>query len=169
MPTLDLVASYAISNDNSSTSLSGGSDLTSQYVGLELNLPIYLGGSQWAGQKQAYYQRQAADKQLELQQRIASLSVRAQFRQLTADIARIKARKQAMTSAQSAMEATQTGYEVGTRNIVEVLKAQQSVFSAQKDYAFSRYDYVIDLLKFRQAVGELTMNDIEEVNGWLQN
>jgi len=168
MPTLDLVASYGVSNDEGST-LSNGTDLTSKYVGLELNLPIYLGGSQWAGQKQAYYQRQAAERQLELQQRIASLSVRSQFRQLTADMARIKARKQAMTSAQSAMEATQTGYEVGTRNIVEVLKAQQSVFSAQKDYAFSRYDYVIDMLKFRQAVGELSLADIEEVNGWLQN
>jgi len=84
-------------------------------------------------------------------------------------VARIKARKQAKTSAQSAMEATQTGYEVGTRNIVEVLQAQLSVFGAQKDYAFSRYDYVIDLLKFRQAVGELSMADIEEINGWLQN
>ncbi|OUR67176.1 hypothetical protein A9Q73_06025 [Bermanella sp. 47_1433_sub80_T6] len=168
MPTLDLVASYGVSNDEGNA-LSNGTDLTSKYVGLELNLPIYLGGSQWAGQKQAYYQRQAAERQLELQQRIASLSVRSQFRQLTADMARIKARKQAMTSAKSAMEATQTGYEVGTRNIVEVLKAQQSVFSAQKDYAFSRYDYVIDMLKFRQAVGELSMADIEEVNGWLQN
>ena len=169
MPTMNLVASYGVSHDDNPGSLSAGRHLTTQYVGLEVDLPIYLGGSQRAGQKQAYYQRQAAERQLELQQRVASLSVRSQFRQLIADMARVKARKQAMTSAKSAMEATQTGYEVGTRNIVEVLKAQQSVFSAQKNYAFSRYDYVIDMLKFRQAVGELSMGDIEEVNGWLQN
>jgi len=84
-------------------------------------------------------------------------------------VARVKARKQAMTSAKSAMEATQTGYEVGTRNIVEVLTAQRAVFGAQFNYAAARYDYVINVLKFRQAVGELSAADIDEVSNWLQN
>ncbi len=166
MPTLDLKASYGVSNDEAGTT-SNADDLTRTYVGLELNLPIYLGGSQWAGQKQTYYQRQAAEQKLELTQRQASLSVRSLYRQLEADVARIKARNQAMTSARSAMEATQTGYEVGTRNIVEVLDAQTSVFSAQQNYAYARFDYVIDLLKFRQSVGELSTADIDEVNSWL--
>ena len=166
-PTIDLVANYGKSEDDGG--FNPGKEVTSTYVGVKLEVALFAGGSQWAGQKQAYYQRQAAERGLESAQRIASLTVRAQYRQLEADMARIRARKQAMTSAKSAMEATQTGYEVGTRNIVEVLKAQQSVFSAQKDYAFSRYDYVVDMLKFRQAVGELSMADIEEVNGWLLN
>ncbi|WP_396588395.1 TolC family outer membrane protein [Bermanella sp. R86510] len=167
LPTVNLVGSYTV--DNSDVGLRApGEDVTSTYVGVQLEVPLFTGGATWAGQKQAYYQRQAAEKGLEAAQRGASLSVRSLFRQLEADIARIKARKQAQVSAQSAMEATQTGYEVGTRNIVEVLQAQLAVFSAQRDYAFARYDYVINLLKFRQAVGELSLADIEEVNGWLQ-
>jgi len=172
LPTINLVGSYTVSNDDvdalTPTDPTNGEDVTSTYVGVQLEVPLFTGGATWAGQKQAYYQRQAAEKGLEAAQRGASLSVRSLFRQLEADIARIKARKQAQVSAQSAMEATQTGYEVGTRNIVEVLQAQLAVFSAQRDYAFARYDYVINLLKFRQAVGELSLADIEEVNGWLQ-
>jgi outer membrane protein len=166
LPTVNLVGSYTVSDDEARY---GGDETNSTYIGVQLTMPLYAGGATWAGQKQAYYQRQAAEKGLEAAERGASLKVRSLFRTLEADVARIKARKQAKTSAQSAMEATQTGYEVGTRNIVEVLQAQLSVFGAQRNYAFSRYDYVIDLLKFRQAVGELSMSDIEEVNGWLQN
>ncbi len=164
LPKVTLEAQYAISENDQSFS---GEEVTSTYVGVKLAMPLYAGGATWAGQKQAYYQRQAAEKGLESAQRGASLNVRSLYRQLEADVARIKARNQAMTSARSAMEATQTGYEVGTRNIVEVLDAQTSVFSAQQNYAYARFDYVIDLLKFRQSVGELSTADIDEVNSWL--
>ena len=164
LPSVNLVGVHTIS-DNDASNL--GEELTSTYVGVQLSMPLYAGGSTWAGQKQAYYQRQAAEQQLELTQRQASLSVRSLYRQLQADVARIKARDQGMTSAKSAMEATQTGYEVGTRNIVEVLDAQTSVFTAQQNYAYARFDYVVNLLKFRQAVGELSSADIEEINSWL--
>ncbi|MFY0701331.1 MAG: TolC family outer membrane protein [Bermanella sp.] len=167
LPTVNLVGRYSVSDDESNSS-AAGEEVTSTYVGVNVSMPIFAGGATWAGQKQAYYQRQAAEKSLEAAQRGATLNIRSLYRQLEADVARIKARKQATRSAQSAMEATQTGYEVGTRNIVEVLQAQLSVFSAQRDYAFARYDYVIDLLKFRQAAGELSVADIDEINAWLQ-
>ena len=167
LPTVNLVGRYSVSDDESNSS-AAGEEVTSTYVGVNVSMPIFAGGATWAGQKQAYYQRQAAEKSLEAAQRGATLNIRSLYRQLEADVARIKARKQATRSAQSAMEATQTGYEVGTRNIVEVLQAQLSVFSAQRDYAFASYDYVIDLLKFRQAAGELSVADIDEINAWLQ-
>ena len=165
LPTVNLVGRYTVADDEAR---SNGEEVTSTYVGVNVSVPVFAGGATWAGQKQAYYQRQAAEKSLEAAQRSATLNIRSLYRQLEADVARITARKQATTSAQSAMEATQTGYEVGTRNIVEVLQAQLSVFSAQRDYAYARYDYVIDLLKFRQAAGELSVADIDEVNAWLQ-
>ena len=178
LPTVNLVGRYTSTDqlstanpdqdDITSTYVGIQADITSTYVGINISMPIFAGGATWAGQKQAYYQRQAAEKSLEAAQRGATLNIRSLYRQLEADVARIKARKQATTSARSAMEATQTGYEVGTRNIVEVLQAQLSVFSAQRDYAFARYDYVIDLLKFRQAAGELSVADIDEINAWLQ-
>lgn len=167
LPTVNLVGRYS-SSDQLSANNPDQDDITSTYVGVNVSMPLFAGGATWAGQKQAYYQRQAAEKSLEAAQRGATLNIRSLYRQLEADVARIKARKQATTSAKSAMEATQTGYEVGTRNIVEVLQAQLSVFSAQRDYEYARYDYVIDLLKFRQAAGELSVADIDEVNAWLQ-
>lgn len=167
LPTVNLVGRYSSSDQPSANNIDG-EQVASTYLGVNVSLPIFSGGATWAGQKQAYYQRQAAEKSLEAAQRGATLNIRSLYRQLEADIARIKARKQAIKSAKSAMEATQTGYEVGTRNIVEVLQAQLSVFSAQRDYEYARYDYVIDLLKFRQSAGELSMADIEEVNAWLQ-
>jgi outer membrane protein len=171
-PTVSLQGSYELSVDGGS-STPGASlfdeDQTSTYIGVNVSVPIFQGGSTWAGQKQAYYQRQAAEQGFEASRRGASLNVRNLYRTLEADIARIKARKQAMTSAKSAMEATQTGYEVGTRNIVEVLTAQRAVFGAQFNYAAARYNYVINILKFRQSVGELSVADIDEVNNWLQN
>lgn len=172
LPTVSLVGTYGVTDLSGDTGFGSGTDdkeTTSTYLGVNVSMPLFAGGSTWAGQKQAYYQRQAAEKGLEAAQRGARLKVRSLYRQLEADVARIKARKQAMTSAKSAMEATQTGYEVGTRNIVEVLQAQKSVFAAQRDYAYSRYDYVIDLLTFRESVGELSIGDIQEVNAWLQN
>jgi len=168
LPTVSLVGTYELSKSDS-TITNYGDDATTTYVGLNVSLPVFGGGSTWAGQKQAYYQRQAAEQGFEAARRGASLTVRNLYRTLEADVARVKARKQAMTSAKSAMEATQTGYEVGTRNIVEVLTAQRFVFGAQFNYAAARYDYVINVLKFRQAVGELSVADIDEVSNWLQN
>ena len=164
LPKVTLEGGYTISENDISYN---GDEAKTTSLAVKLSMPLYAGGSTWAGQKQTYYQRQAAEQKLESTQRQASLSVRSLYRQLEADVARIKARNQAMTSARSAMEATQTGYEVGTRNIVEVLDAQTSVFSAQQNYAYARFDYVIDLLKFRQSVGELSSADIDEVNSWL--
>jgi outer membrane protein len=168
LPTVSLVGSYAISKSDA-TITTYGDETTTTYVGLNVSLPVFGGGSTWAGQKQAYYQRQAAEQGFEAARRGASLNVRNLYRTLEADVARIKARKQATRSAKSAMEATQTGYEVGTRNIVEVLTAQRAVFGAQYNYAAARYDYVINVLKFRQSVGELSFADIDEVSNWLQN
>lgn len=165
LPTLDLVASHTISESDAGTY--ADEEITTTAVGLELNVPLFTSGSQYASSKQAYYERESAEKQLESAQRGTLLQVRSYYRQLEADVARVKARKQAITSARSAQDATQTGYEVGTRNIVEVLQAQRSVFAAERDYEIARYDYVIDLLKFKQAVGLLNPQDLQEVNGWL--
>ncbi|MCP5325307.1 MAG: TolC family outer membrane protein [Oceanospirillaceae bacterium] len=166
LPTLDLVASHSISESDTGTY--ADKEITTTAVGLELSVPLFTSGSQYASSKQAYYERESAEKDLESAQRSTLLQVRSYYRQLEADVARVKARKQAITSARSAQDATQTGYEVGTRNIVEVLQAQRSVFAAERDYETARYDYVIDLLKFKQAVGLLSPADLQEVNGWLE-
>ena len=79
---------------------------------------------------------------------------------------RVKARVQAIESSRSALDATETGYQVGTRNIVDVLQAQQLLFRSQFDYADSRYNYVLDLLALKDVAGALVNADLEELNSY---
>ena len=83
------------------------------------------------------------------------------------DVSRVLAQKQSIRSAQAALEATEAGYDAGTRTIVDVLSAQQALYGAKRDYANARYDYVFDLLQLKQAAGTLDIEDISEINSWL--
>jgi outer membrane protein len=83
------------------------------------------------------------------------------------DVAQVKARKQATVSNQSALEATQAGYEVGTRNLVDVLVAQRSLYQAQRNYDTSRYEYILNMLRLKEVAGNLNPEDILKLNQWL--
>ena len=83
------------------------------------------------------------------------------------DVSRVMARKQSIVSSQSALDATQAGYEVGTRNIVDVLNAQNNLFAAQRDYANSRYDFIINSLRLKEVAGTLSPEDIARLEGFL--
>lgn len=76
--------------------------------------------------------------------------------------------RQAVVSAQSALDAVEAGAEVGTRNTVDVVLAQRTLFQAMRDLATARYDYVIDTLSLKQAAGVLTPEDVRALNEWLE-
>ena len=94
--------------------------------------------------------------------------MRSAFLNLQADQARIAARQAALESGDVVAEASQVGYELGVRNIVEVLLAQRSAFAARRDFIAARYDYVLNVLRLRAAAGQLTANDLAEINTWLK-
>jgi outer membrane protein len=93
-----------------------------------------------------------------------SRDTRNLFRAVATDVVRVRARQKAIESSKSALDATQTGYEVGTRNIVDVLDAQNRLYASEFDYADSRYNYIIDLMRLRQTAGTLAGDDVEELN-----
>ena len=169
MPTVRLVGSYT-DTESFQPSLDPSSTLptTSTVVGVELSVPLLAGGSLYGQSKQAAQNYAAAEHQLEKQRRDVRQNIRSLFRQVQTDTLNIKARKQATTSAQSALEATETGYRVGTRNIVEVLDAQKNLFRAQRDFANARYDYIINLLSLKFYAGTLNEGDLLALNGWLE-
>ena len=101
------------------------------------------------------------------QQLTVTRDIRNLFQAVSTDVVRVAARNKAITSSQSALEGTQTGYEVGTRNVVEVLEAIQRLISSQFDYADSRYNYVIDLMLLKQTAGGLIDEDLMELNQFL--
>lgn len=134
---------------------------------IRLNVPLFSGGYVSASRRQAYEQYNVALQNKIERQRTVIQNARASHITVVNDVQRVKARQQAIISTSSALDATQAGYEVGTRNIVDVLQAQRSLYSSIRDYANSRYDYVINMLKLKRAAGTLTPQDVYDINKWL--
>ena len=164
LPTLQAFGSYQYS-DSDIDNISGH-DSSSQ-VGVSANLPIYTGGRTSASIRQGTYQLESSQYDFESQRRSSIQQVRSLYTQVSNDVETVEARQQAIVSNQSALEATRAGYEVGTRNIVDVLNAEQNLYNAIANYAEARYDYVVNLLSLRQQAGRLDVEAIEEVNAWL--
>lgn len=142
-------------------------DSESTVFGLNLHVPLFSGGLVSAQRRQAYQEWISARENYVLAQRNTTQSARSRHLQVLTDAARIKARRQAITSAQSALDATEAGYEVGTRNIVDVLISQRTLYQAQRDYANARFDYIDSMLRLREVAGQLGPGDIEQLNRWL--
>ncbi len=145
-----------------------GTDTTEQTIyGLQLTVPLYTGGLTRSRVRQANATAARAQELLLSQQLNVTRDTRNLYKSVTTDVIRVRARLKAIRSAQSALEATQTGYEVGTRNIVDVLQAQQRLYSSQFDYADSRYNYVLNLMRLKQVVGTLDEQDLDELNSFM--
>lgn len=131
---------------------------------IELVVPIFSGFAVSSRVRQAIFNRDAIADQLEQQRRALVRQTRNFFNAVLAGMSEIEARKQALLSAQTAYEATETGLEVGTRTIIDVLITQQQLFSAQRDYARARNAFIVNGLKLRQAAGTITIADLQAVN-----
>ncbi|MGM0693515.1 MAG: TolC family outer membrane protein [Pseudomonadota bacterium] len=164
LPTVNAFASYNYADDDRD-GVEGQS--SSSQVGLRASLPLYTGGRTQASIRRNTYQLEVSQYDFEAQRRDTVQQVRSRFTQVSNDVSTVEARAQAIVSNQSALDATRAGYEVGTRNIVDVLNAEQNLFNAVADHASARYDYVINLLSLRQQSGTLDVPAVEEVNAWL--
>jgi outer membrane protein len=136
-------------------------------IGLQLTIPIFSGFLTQSQVRQALHNRDAIEDQHEQERRAVTRQTRNAFRALMAGLSGIEARKQALVSAQSALEATQAGFEVGTRTIVDVLNSQQILFLAQRDYSTARHQFLVNTLRLKQAAGVVEAKDVAEVNRFL--
>lgn len=143
------------------------SNTTNRSAVLKLTVPIFSGGYTSSVQRQAAEQYNAALERRIDTERTVVQATRARHIAANTDVQRVRARGQSIISAQSALDATDAGYEVGTRNIVDVLQTQRVFYSAQRDYANARYDYVLDMLRLKQLSGLLSPQDIVDLNNWL--
>ena len=164
LPTVQAFANYQYADSDSD--VVSGYD-TSAQVGVSANVPIYTGGSTSASIRQGTFQLESSQYDFESQRRTTIQQVRSLYTQVSNNVETVEARQQAIVSNRSALEATRAGYEVGTRNIVDVLNAEQNLYNAIANYAEARYDYVVNLLSLRQQAGLLDVEAIEEVNAWL--
>lgn len=138
---------------------------------LDINLavPIFSGGATVASTQAAVFKTNAALQQLESTYREVESNTRIAYNSILTQISQVEALKQSVKSSKIALKATQAAFEVGTRTIVDVLNAQSDVLNIERDYAKARYDYIINVLKLKQATGSLQVADLEQVNNLLEN
>lgn len=137
---------------------------TSTGIGVQLNVPIFSGFATQSRVRQSINQRDIVADQLEQQKRAITRQTRSAYRSLQSGIAEVEARRLAVVSARAAYEAGEAGLEVGTRTIVDVLIAQQQLYSAQREYARARHAFLVNTLRLRQAAGVLELGDVQTVN-----
>ncbi len=165
LPTLDLVASYTDSYVNGSpTPFNAGNQLKNATIGLQLDIPIYQGGAISSQARQAVYNKQKAEDDLALAIRQTDLEAQRNFLNLNTSIAQVKAFEQALISSQSQLDSTKLGYEVGVRISVDVLNAQQQLFSAKRDLLQARYNYLVNIIRLKSASGLLAEADLADIN-----
>jgi outer membrane protein len=137
-------------------------------VGLNFTMPIFVGGGNRARMRQAYYQRNFTEQSMVRVERENERRTRDSYLGVEIDVQAVQAGRQAVLSAQTALDSAQTGLEVGIRNALDLANAQRDLYSALRNLAEARYNYVIDTLTLKQAAGVLTPEDIRALNEWLQ-
>jgi len=169
-PTLSLNASYGVTNADD-RNFSGlpipANETTDAKVVLNLDIPIYSGGLTSSTVRQKLSERDQAKALHEQEKRRTIALARSAYLSLEANIAQVKARKQAVISTETSLDATLAGYDAGTRTSVDVLISQRQLYSSKRDYSVARYTYLTNSLKLKQVAGTLTPADIDEINKWL--
>ena len=173
LPRLDFSYDFTDSRSTGSRSTStfdfpADSDFRDRGPNLVLTVPIFEGFATQSRVRQESHNRDAATDSYEQEERAVVRSTRTLFRAVVAGISEVEARRQAQVSANAALEATQAGFEVGTRTIVDVLISQQVLFQAQRDYARARHDYLVNTLRLKQTAGIIGVSDLQLVNALLK-
>jgi outer membrane protein len=164
LPKLDVVASYGEFDTTSSFGLRGNT----QNIGLKLSIPMYEGGAVNAKIRQANHRLVETQEILVAVKRAVNRQVKEAYRGMTTSISQVLALTTAVKSSELALEATQAGYEVGTRTLVDVLTEQRNVYRAKRDLSRARYDYLVNGVKLKHAASSLTQLDVEQLNHLLQ-
>jgi len=164
LPTLDLVGTYGETGASSNILTGTGNDTRGATVGLQLTLPLYSGGATSSRVREAVANLEKARQDLENARRTAALASRQSYLGVTNGMAQVRALEQALISSQSALDSNKLGYEVGVRINIDVLNAQQQLFSTMRDLSKARYDTLLNGLKLKAASGTLTEEDLEAVN-----
>jgi outer membrane protein len=174
-PSLDLVASgYKVNTDANSVNADGtpyGSstlDQSQRSIGIQLTFPLYSGGMVSSQVRQAVYQHRAAKERVERVARQTEHDARDAYLGVISEISRVKALRRAVESNTTSLNATEAGYEAGTRTAVDVLESRRQWIQAKTDYARSRYDYMMNVLKLQQAAGILSEQSLNRLNTYFK-
>ncbi len=173
-PTVDLLANTG-ENQSEGDAVANGfpssfdDTTTRDQISIQVTVPLFAGGGTSSRVREAVYLHRASREQLQRVTRETERQARDAYLGVLSEIARVKALQQAVASSRTALQATQAGYEVGTRTIVEVLNSQFSLYVAITNFYQSRYDYIMNALRLKQAAGSLQVQDLEQIDQWLKD
>lgn len=170
LPTVDLVANYSRSLASETVVMGvpgspfGGSDITAKAIGVQLNMPLFQGGATQSKYREASANKDKAKQDLENAHRSVAVQTRQAYLGVVSGIAQVKALQQALKSSESLLEASKLGQSVGVRTNLDVLNAQQQLYSTRRDLYQAEYNYLLSRLRLKDAVGTLSEEDISAVN-----
>ena len=172
LPSLELVADTGGGSGNRGRGFRGqSSDFRdsnrNNSIRLTLSVPIFDGFNRSSRIREARFLQRASTERLEGVERMVVRQTRDAFLGVSSEISRVNALRQAVSSSRTALRATEAGYEIGTRTIVDVLAARQALVAAESNYARSRYDFIINVLALKNAAGILSEADLAEVSSWM--
>jgi outer membrane protein len=169
LPSVNLVANVGQNSSSFSTVsfTTTATDVVYRQIGVQLAIPLYAGGNVNSLVRQAIANQDKARQDLENARRTAALSARQSYLGVTNGTAQVKALDQALVSSQSSLDSNKLGYEVGVRINIDVLNAQQQLFSTKRDLSKARYDTIMAGLRLRAAAGTLGEEDVQRVNALL--
>ena len=165
LPTLDLQASKSFQYNSGGRF--GANKSKSENIGVQLTVPMFQGGLVNSRTRQAVHQLDQELEKLVQARRASQRSTRQSYLGVISGISQVEALKQAVVSSETALEAIQAGYEVGTRTAVDVIGAERNLSQNKRDYARARYDYLINTMRLKQAAGILSADDVANINNLL--
>lgn len=163
LPTLDAVANYTDNFANGGINTESNRSKVG-VLGVELQIPLYQGGAISSRARQAVLNKQKAQDDVEIARRQATLETQRAYLNLSTSVAQVKAFEQTLISSQSQLDSSKLGYEVGVRNSVDVLNAQQQLFSAKRDLLQARYNYLVNIIRLKAASGLVAETDLQDIN-----
>jgi outer membrane protein len=164
LPTVDFIASHQYANQTGTVTSAVGNDLRINTIGFQLSMPLFLGGALFSRDREAAALSLKSRDDLDNARRNAALTTRQSYLAVINGIAQVGALEQARVSSQSALDSNKLGYEVGVRINIDVLNAQQQLYSTVRDLSVARYNIITNLLKLKAAAGSLIEQDLEDVN-----
>ncbi len=162
-PTLDVVGSYSIQDNSSSFGLRGDVG----QIGLQLNLPVFEGGAVNSRVREAHYNFNASKDSLQAVRRAVRRQVKDAYRGVLSTISQVEALRATVKSSKSALEATEAGFEVGTRTMVDVVNEQRNLFQAQNNLSEARNNYLLNWVSLKESASSLSDKDIQTLNSLL--
>ncbi|MGE0115550.1 MAG: TolC family outer membrane protein [Steroidobacteraceae bacterium] len=170
-PTVTLGANYRNSNAYSDFKALGSDNTTNAWSGtwfsVGISVPIFTGGETSSLIRESVYLQRAARERLEQSTRETERAARDAYLGVQSSISQVQANKQALESSRLALQATEAGFDVGTRTTIDVLNSRNALLIAEQNYAQSRYDYITNLITLKTVTGSLTREDLQQINGWL--